>query len=93
MDSKRNDLIHQLTDCMSEVRKDMGLSQTDLGTLLGVSRQTISLIEREETPLSWGNYLAILYLISNSEEKIRIKYSYLFDGVDDVLQQNMKKNK
>lgn len=93
MDSKRNDLIHQLTNCLPEVRKDLGLSQTDLGSLLGVSRQTISLIERGETPLSWGNCLAILYLISNSDENVRNKFSELYDGVASVLQQDVKRIK
>lgn len=36
----------KLVNKLSEVRKKKGINQTDLGNMVGVSRQTISLIER-----------------------------------------------
>ena len=43
----------QLKNRLKELRARDGLNQTDLAKLAGVSRQTISLLERDEyTPLS-----------------------------------------
>ena len=36
----------KLVNNLSDLRKEKGINQTDLGKLVGVSRQTISLIER-----------------------------------------------
>lgn len=36
----------KLVNKLSEIRKEKGINQTDLGNMVGVSRQTISLIER-----------------------------------------------
>ena len=36
----------KLVNTLSKLRKEKGINQTDLGRLVGVSRQTISLIER-----------------------------------------------
>lgn len=36
----------KLFNNLSELRKEKGINQTDLGSMVGVSRQTISLIER-----------------------------------------------
>ena len=36
----------KLVNNLSELRKEKGINQTDLGSMVGVSRQTISLIER-----------------------------------------------
>lgn len=88
MDLKRDELINKLLDSLPSIRKDLSLSQTDLGSLIGVSRQTISSIERRGSPLSWSNYLAILYLISTYDDKIIKKYSDVFDGIDEVLLEN-----
>ncbi len=42
---RRRDLL-KLVNKLSEIRKEKGINQTDLGNMVGVSRQTISLIER-----------------------------------------------
>ena len=36
----------KLVNNLSNLRKEKGINQTDLGRMVGVSRQTISLIER-----------------------------------------------
>ena len=36
----------KLVNNLSDLRKEKGINQTDLGRMVGVSRQTISLIER-----------------------------------------------
>lgn len=42
------------------MRKNLKILQTGLGEKIGLSRQTISLIERKQLVLTWNNYLAIM---------------------------------
>lgn len=43
---KRKEDLLRLVNNLSSLRKEKGMNQTDLGEKVGVSRQTISLIER-----------------------------------------------
>ena len=55
-------LIAHMVDRLPALRKKYGISQTELGEKIGLSRQTISAIERKTTPL-----LAILmFFTANS---------------------------
>lgn len=60
-------LIEHLADRLPALRKKYGVSQTELGKRIGLSRQTISSIERKATPLTWTTMLAILmFFTANS---------------------------
>ena len=82
---KKEELIKKLTNKLPEIRRSIGLSQTDFGTLIGLSRQTISSIERGEGTLSWGNYLAIIFLLKNYKMDVFNMYYDVFDGIDDLI--------
>ena len=45
-------LIAHMVDRLPALRKKYGISQTELGEKIGLSRQTISAIERKTTPLT-----------------------------------------
>lgn len=45
---KRKEDLLRLVNNLSSLRKEKGMNQTELGERVGVSRQTISLIERED---------------------------------------------
>lgn len=53
-------LIQHMVDRLPALRKKYGISQTELGEKIGLSRQTISAIERKTTPLTWTTMLAML---------------------------------
>jgi len=57
-------LIEHLIDRLPVLRKKYGLSQAELGKKIGLSRQTVSAIERKATPLTWTTFLAILFLFA-----------------------------
>lgn len=60
-------LIEHMVDRLPALRKKYGISQTELGEKIGLSRQTISAIERKTTPLTWTTMLAILmFFTANS---------------------------
>lgn len=53
-------LIQHRVDRLPAIRKKYGISQKELGEKIGLSRQTISAIERKTTPLTWTSMLAML---------------------------------
>lgn len=61
----------KLVNNLSRLRKEKGINQTDLGRMVGVSRQTISLIER-------GDY--------NPSVMVALSLSKVFDvSVEDIF--------
>ena len=65
---KQQEMINQLVQKLPQIRKEMKISQTEFGKKVGLSRQTISSIERGCVNLSWNNYLAIMiFIIANRE--------------------------
>lgn len=61
----------KLVNNLSFLRKEKGINQTDLGRMVGVSRQTISLIER-------GDY--------NPSVIVALSLSKVFDvSVEDIF--------
>jgi len=69
LNAMQMEMIESLVTDLPYIRKRLGVSQTQLGNYVGLSRQTISSIERKTTPLSWNNYLALLlFLAANSDD-------------------------
>ena len=76
-------LIQHMVDRLPALRKKYGISQKELGEKIGLSRQTISAIERKTTPLTWTSMLAMrivtVYFTSHKELNLRMqKYCNLF---------------
>ena len=56
------------------LRMKLGLSQTELAELMGVTRQTVSAVENGVRPLSWTGFLSLLFIfMQNSETKPLLK--------------------
>ena len=60
----------KLVNNLSDLRKEKGINQTDLGKLVGVSRQTISLIERGDYNPSVMVALSLARVFDVSVEEI-----------------------
>ena len=60
----------KLVNNLSKLRKEKGINQTDLGRMVGVSRQTISLIERGDYNPSVMVALSIAKVFAVSVEDI-----------------------
>lgn len=62
-------LMDDLIANLPKFRRRLGISQTELGEKVGLSRQTISSIERRKAPLTWNNYLALMmFVTANSSD-------------------------
>lgn len=71
---KQQEMINQLVQKLPQIRKEMKISQTEFGKKVGLSRQTISSIERGSVNLSWNNYLAIMIFIMANRERCKTLY-------------------
>lgn len=61
-------MISVLSQALPYLRKEMGVSQTELANKVGVSRQMISLIERQQQPMTWTMFLAIVFFFKCNNE-------------------------
>ena len=59
----KQDIIDEFVEKMPEIRKRFGFSQTDFGEKVGLSRQSISSIERKTVPLTWDTFLAMALVV------------------------------
>ncbi len=57
---KKEEYISRLLPHLSVLRAKSGLSQGELASLVGISRQTYCLTETGARTLSWGTYLSLL---------------------------------
>ena len=66
-DEQKN-MISILSQALPHLRKEIGVSQTTLANKVGVSRQMISLIERQLQPMTWTLFLAIVFFFKSNND-------------------------
>jgi transcriptional regulator with XRE-family HTH domain len=60
--------IERLQQNLAPIRKIAGWSAETLGDKIGVTKQTISNLERSRTPMSYAQYIAIRTILDNEIE-------------------------
>lgn len=60
-------LISKLVKELPVLRTKLGTSQDELATMIGVSRQTYSSIERKRRKMSWGIFLSLVLVFDANE--------------------------
>ncbi len=93
-------MISVLSQALPHLRKEIGVSQTELANKVGISRQMISLIERQIQPMTWTLFLAIVFFFKSNndfdrgQKKIIKKYPNVVEQMMLVeYQMNSKDNK
>lgn len=61
--AERQQMIGRLVERLPIIRKKARVSQDELGTMVGKSRQKISDIERHSAPMGWDTYIAICTML------------------------------
>lgn len=56
-------VVHRLEVCLSDIRKIAGWKGVELGNMLGLSRQAISTLEKQNSRLTLAQYVAIRHLL------------------------------
>ena len=56
-------MVHRLEVCLSDIRKIAGWKGVELGNMLGLSRQAISTLEKQNSRLTLAQYIALRHLL------------------------------
>jgi len=67
-EEEKGKLIANLTAEIPALRAKLGISQGDLAKVIGISRQTLSAIERDERDMSWDTYLSMLFFFDYNKQ-------------------------
>lgn len=96
-DTKR-EYIEKLTEELIFLRTKLGLSQDELGNMLGLSRQTYSTLETKKRMMTWATFLSLIFIFDNhvqTHEIIRntglFPYT-LFENEEEMVMENSLAN-
>lgn len=64
----REKLIDLLTDELPVLRAKIGLSQDEISSIIGVSRQTYSAIETKKKKMAWSTFLTLILFFEHNEK-------------------------
>ena len=67
-----NEYLERMIKNLPVLRAAAGLTQAQLGEKVGVSRQTIVVIENEKSPLTWSLYLAMVCVFGLYQESLEL---------------------
>lgn len=85
-EDKRREICERMARELPVLRKSIGLNQTQLGELAGVSRSTVNNIERNKS-MGWDMFLALLMIFTRnkSTEKLIDAFDLFPDELDLFL--------
>lgn len=81
--------IKKLSEKLLDLRLRVGLSQEELGSILGISRQTYSSVETQRKKMTWTLFLSLILFFLNNKDTyeilsdIKLLPSNIFDGYLD----------
>lgn len=68
----RDALIEILTDELPVLRAKIGISQDDISSIIGISRQTYNAIETKKRKMSWNTYMSLILFFGYNEKTTNI---------------------
>ena len=93
MQAEKDQLKVQMSEMLSCLRKSLGLSQTELGEMAEVSRQTISEIERGLYDMSWNQFTSFLTVfLINDESRVILENEMDLQSVKNIMLVNNAEN-
>ena len=81
LSKKQEEMIRTLTLALPKLRKELRVSQTALAEKIGISRQMVSYIERQVKPMTWTQFLAIVFFFKSNND---------FERGKKLLQKNIR---
>lgn len=64
----KDELIEKMTDYLPTFRVKLGLTQEELGEIVGVSKYTILGMERHQRKMSWGTFLSLILVFQKNDD-------------------------
>lgn len=93
-DKIRHNLIELLRNELPVLRTKAKVSQEEIASKIGVSRQTFSSIETGKREMSWTVFLALIAFFQNNDNTRQMldNLEGLSDGLEKQLSSDFKKN-
>ena len=83
----RIEYIARMAENLPTLRTKFGLTQEELGQLIGVSRSSIIMFEKKQRNMTWNTFLSLLLIFGqNSETKKLMKVFDIYtEELEDIL--------
>lgn len=75
--------VERMTENLPVLRAKLGVTQSELAEIAGISRQTILSVEKKQREMTWNMFLALLYIFTANEKTAPLVD--LFEIRDDEL--------
>lgn len=75
LDVKKELCILQLTDDLPVLRARLKLSQEEVASRIGISRQTYNSIESKRRPMTWSTCVSLMMLFGRNEQSRKLMAS------------------
>lgn len=77
-------MIISFQKVLGQMRKELGVSQTEFGKKVGKSRQMISLLERGKVEMTWDTFVAFMYFFKVNWDAITNERRTVLDDFLDI---------
>ena len=71
-DEKKNSLLEKMADNLTMLRSKLGLTQSELADIIGLSRFTLIAIENKQRKMTWNTFLSLLLVFKNNNDVNKI---------------------
>lgn len=87
LDGKKTLCMVQLVNELPVLRARLNLSQEDVATRIGISRQTYNAIESRRRTMTWNTCIALVTLFASNEKthKMMERNSSLLELMNEIL--------
>ena len=87
MATTQAEYLEKMVKHLPALRAVIRITQRELASKIGITRQSMMAIETGKRPLQWSNYLALVLVFYHYEDTKKMMESFeLFDA--NILQQN-----
>ena len=62
--------IDRMVENLTVLRAKLGVTQSELAEIAGISRQTILSVEKKQRGMTWNMFLALLYIFTAHEKTV-----------------------
>ena len=90
-DAQKAVLINNMADNLPILRKKMNVTQAELATMIGVSRNTLVTIETGKKTMTWNMFLSLILIFTKNKEtdKLLNVLEIYTDELNDFIKQRI----
>lgn len=89
-ESQKNLYMVRMAENLVILRKKLKMTQADLATRVGISRQTLMDIENQKRPMTWNTFMSLFGLFRENEDtsSLLVFYSISTDELSKFITNN-----